>query len=164
MQVVPWHMWVAPQFSLKSGGCPHLDKKSSFRFYGLAIDFLSIDFLGLQVSYENTSQDHRQPPLIIQVSITYSAFVLRSVKTTKCSHCSWQPFQHGLFGRKENFTSLGKQIHHLTDTKYVVLLICSWFRIMLRSKFLLNRRSIILPDLRNHGESPPSNFMSLRWV
>jgi len=67
------------------------------------------------VSYENTSQDHRQPPLIIQ---------------------------HGLFGRKENFTSLGKQIHHLTDTK----------------------RSIILPDLRNHGESPPSNFMSLRQM
>jgi len=67
------------------------------------------------VSYENTSQDHRQPPLIIQ---------------------------HGLFGRKENFTSLGKQIHHLTDA----------------------RRSIILPDLRNHGESPPSNFMSLRQM
>jgi len=67
------------------------------------------------VSYENTSQTHRQPPLIIQ---------------------------HGLFGRKENFTSLGKQIHHLTDTK----------------------RSIIVPDLRNHGESPPSNSMSLKQM
>jgi len=67
------------------------------------------------VSYENTSQEQRQPPLVIQ---------------------------HGLFGRKENFTSLGKQIHHLTDTK----------------------RSIILPDLRNHGESPPSNFMSLQQM
>jgi len=39
--------------------------------------------------------------------------------------------QHALFGRKENFLSLGKKFHHLT------------------------KRSVIVPDARNHGNSPP---------
>lgn len=39
--------------------------------------------------------------------------------------------QHALFGRKENFLSMGKKFHHLT------------------------KRSIIIPDARNHGNSPP---------
>jgi len=38
---------------------------------------------------------------------------------------------HALFGRKENFLSMGKKFHHLT------------------------KRSIIIPDARNHGNSPP---------
>merc|ERR1712096_378945 len=38
---------------------------------------------------------------------------------------------HSLFGRKENFRSLGKKFHHLT------------------------KRSVIIPDARNHGNSPP---------
>lgn len=48
--------------------------------------------------------------------------------------------QHGLFGRKENFTGLGRRAHHLT------------------------RRSVLVPDLRNHGESPPCRNMSLRQM
>jgi len=55
------------------------------------------------VSYENASLKDNSTPLIIQ---------------------------HALFGRKENFTNLGKKIHHVT------------------------KRSIIIPDSRNHGNSP----------
>jgi len=65
------------------------------------------------VSYETPKQEQRQPPLIIQ---------------------------HGLFGRKENFTGLGRRAHHLT------------------------RRSVLVPDLRNHGESPPCRNMTLRQM
>lgn len=43
---------------------------------------------------------------------------------------------HNLCGRKENFTNLGKQLFHVTG------------------------RSIILPDARNHGNSPESASMS----
>lgn len=48
--------------------------------------------------------------------------------------------QHGLFARKENFKQLGKQLHHLT------------------------RRSLIIPDFRNHGASPTSSTMSLKQM
>jgi len=48
--------------------------------------------------------------------------------------------QHGLFARKENFTQLGKQLHHLT------------------------KRSLIIPDVRNHGSSPTSTKMSLKQM
>jgi len=65
------------------------------------------------VSYETPKQEQMQPPLIVQ---------------------------HGLFGRKENFTGLGRRAHHLT------------------------RRSVLVPDLRNHGESPPCRNMSLRQM
>jgi len=43
---------------------------------------------------------------------------------------------HNLCGRKENFTKIGKQLFHLT------------------------KRNIILPDARNHGDSPESQSMS----
>jgi len=54
------------------------------------------------VSYESTSSKNNQIPLVIH---------------------------HALFGRKENFTSFGKKIHHLT------------------------KRSVLIPDARNHGNS-----------
>ena len=38
--------------------------------------------------------------------------------------------QHALFGRKENYVNIGKKIHHLT------------------------KRTVIIPDARNHGNSP----------
>lgn len=47
---------------------------------------------------------------------------------------------HALFGRKENFLSLGKKFHHLT------------------------KRSVILPDARNHGNSPPCLNPSLKQM
>jgi len=65
------------------------------------------------VSFENPSHSQRQTPLVIQ---------------------------HGLFGRKENFTHLGKKFHHLT------------------------RRGVVLPDMRNHGASPPCRSLSLRQM
>jgi pimeloyl-ACP methyl ester carboxylesterase len=43
---------------------------------------------------------------------------------------------HNLCGRKENFVKTGKQLFHLT------------------------KRNILLPDARNHGNSPESNLMS----
>jgi len=48
--------------------------------------------------------------------------------------------QHGLFARKENFKQLGKQLHHLT------------------------KRSLVIPDVRNHGASPTSSTMSLKQM
>lgn len=47
---------------------------------------------------------------------------------------------HALFGRKENFLSLGKKFHHLT------------------------KRSVILPDARNHGNSPACLNPSLKQM
>lgn len=47
---------------------------------------------------------------------------------------------HSLFGRKENFLSLGKKFHHLT------------------------KRSVIIPDARNHGNSPPCLSPSLKQM
>jgi len=44
--------------------------------------------------------------------------------------------QHDLCGRKENFSKIGKQLFHLT------------------------KRNILLPDARNHGNSPESSAMS----
>jgi len=65
------------------------------------------------VSYENPEFSQIQTPLIIQ---------------------------HGLFGRKENFSQLGKKFHHLT------------------------KRGVLLPDVRNHGASPPCRALSLRQM
>lgn len=65
------------------------------------------------ISYENPDFSHKQTPLIIQ---------------------------HGLFGRKENFTQLGKKFHHLS------------------------RRDVLLPDVRNHGASPPCRSLSLKQM
>jgi len=48
--------------------------------------------------------------------------------------------QPGLFARKENFKKLGKQLHHLTN------------------------RSLIIPDVRNHGSSPSGAGMSLKQM
>merc|ERR1712013_835938 len=47
---------------------------------------------------------------------------------------------HSLFGRKENFRSLGKKFHHLT------------------------KRSVIIPDARNHGSSPPCLNPSIKQM
>jgi len=47
---------------------------------------------------------------------------------------------HSLFGRKENFRSLGKKFHHLT------------------------KRSVIIPDARNHGNSPPCTNPSIKQM
>lgn len=65
------------------------------------------------VSYENPKYEQDLAPLVIQ---------------------------HGLFGRKENFLRLGKQVHNLS------------------------RRGVIVPDLRNHGDSPPCANMSIRQM
>lgn len=48
--------------------------------------------------------------------------------------------QPGLFARKENFSKLGRQLHHLTS------------------------RSLIIPDVRNHGSSPSGASMSLKQM
>jgi len=47
---------------------------------------------------------------------------------------------HNLFGRKENFRTIGKKFHHLT------------------------KRSVIIPDARNHGNSPPCLNPSLKQM
>lgn len=47
---------------------------------------------------------------------------------------------HALFGRKENFLSLGKKFHHLT------------------------KRSVLIPDARNHGNSPPCLTPSVKQM
>jgi len=65
------------------------------------------------VSYENPKEGQIQTPLIIQ---------------------------HGLFGRKENFNQLGKQIHHLT------------------------RRGVLIPDVRNHGARPRPGALSIKQM
>ena len=48
--------------------------------------------------------------------------------------------QHALFGRKENHTNIGKKIHHVT------------------------KRSIIIPDARNHGNSPKCDNPSVQQM
>jgi len=48
--------------------------------------------------------------------------------------------QHALFGRKENLTSLGKKIHYVT------------------------KRSVIIPDARNHGNSPKCTNPSVKQM
>jgi len=65
------------------------------------------------VSYENASKKDQSSPLIIH---------------------------HALFGRKENYTSLGKKIHHVT------------------------KRSVIIPDARNHGNSPKCTNPSVKQM
>merc|ERR1712142_716575 len=58
-------------------------------------------------------------------------------------HCPNQTpliIHHNLFGRKENFCSIGKKFHHLT------------------------KRSVIIPDARNHGNSPPCLNPSLKQM
>ena len=55
------------------------------------------------------------------------------------------PCQHGLFGRKENFTSLGKQIHHLTDARYAFSLTtnhCSQLRVSIQNKSILKSSGV----------------------
>ena len=65
------------------------------------------------VSYENASHKDESSPLIIQ---------------------------HALFGRKENYTNLGRKIHHVT------------------------KRSVIIPDARNHGNSPKCTNPSVKQM
>ena len=65
------------------------------------------------VSYENASLKDLSSPLIIQ---------------------------HALFGRKENYTNLGRKIHHVT------------------------KRSVIIPDARNHGNSPKCTNPSVKQM
>ena len=48
--------------------------------------------------------------------------------------------QHALFGRKENLVSLGKKINHIT------------------------KRSVIIPDARNHGNSPKCTNPSVKQM
>ena len=66
-----------------------------------------------QVSYENASQSNCQSPLVIQ---------------------------HPLFGRKENHSSLGRMISHLT------------------------KRTVVIPDARNHGNSPKCDNPSIKQM
>lgn len=47
---------------------------------------------------------------------------------------------HGLFGRKENWTKTGKALNHLT------------------------KRNVIIPDARNHGNSPSSHEMTSKQM
>ena len=128
----------------------------------------------LQVSYENTSQDQRQPPLIIQVSIHLipSANFI-GVKYLKIHNIPealilmlMAPLPAWPVWKKGEFHILGKADSSFDGHK--VFLSYWQFLMNVRIKNFnwteLYRRSIILPDLRNHGESPPSNFMSLRWV
>jgi len=68
---------------------------------------------------EKKSSDHDQ-------SLSYVSYESPSSKTSQ----NPLVILHALFGRKENFTSLGKKIHHLT------------------------KRSVLIPDARNHGNSP----------
>jgi len=65
------------------------------------------------VSYENASQSSSQSPLVIQ---------------------------HPLFGRKENHSSLGRMISHLT------------------------KRTVVIPDARNHGNSPKCDNPSIKQL
>jgi len=74
-------------------------------------------------------------------TIAYSTF---ECSAEACSAESRQQtpliIQHSLFGRKENCKILGKELHHLT------------------------RRRVILPDARNHGDSPPCKEPSVRQM
>jgi len=63
-----------------------------------------------------------------------------SYESPRCSGQTPLIIHHNLFGRKENFRSLGKKFHHLTA------------------------RSVIIPDARNHGNSPTCLNPSLKQM
>jgi len=63
-----------------------------------------------------------------------------SLESTEASSQSPLVLIHSLFGRKENFKSLGKKYHHLT------------------------KRTVIIPDARNHGNSPSCLTPSLKQM
>ena len=142
---VPSHMWVAAYVII-------------FRWIFIIVQKWSFFCYHLQVSYENTSQDHRQPPLIIQV-----LFLDNWIEISCFSFPAWPLWTEGelhIPGKADSSFDWCKVC--LLSNHQPLLSIESLNPEQKHSKIF--RRSIILPDLRNHGESPPSNFMSLRWV
>jgi len=71
---------------------------------------------------------------------TQLSFVSYETPVSKSQKQTPLVIQHCLFGRKENFFSLGKKFHHLT------------------------KRSVIIPDARNHGNSPSCSTPSLKQM
>ena len=87
-------------------------------FFNEQINFLIsnlrfFQIIHFKVSYENAKQSTTQSPLVIQ---------------------------HPLFGRKENHSSLGRMISHLT------------------------KRTVVIPDARNHGNSPKCENPSIKQM
>ena len=144
---VPSHMWVA--------ACVII-----FRWIFIIVQKCSFNCYLLKVSYENTSQDHRQPPLIIQV-----CFFDNWIEISCFSFPAWPLWTEGelhIPGKADSSFDWCKVC--LLSNHQPLLSIESLNPEQKHSNSKIFRRSIILPDLRNHGESPPSNFMSLRWV
>lgn len=76
----------------------------------------------------------------IKENITDTSLSYVSFESTSSTTQTPLMIHHSLFGRKENFLSLGKKFHHLT------------------------KRSVIIPDARNHGNSPPCMNPSLKQM
>ena len=86
------------------------------------------------VSYENPKYEQDLAPLVIQVAVISPFFSLPFFSLPFLLHpailqssilsspCHSSPFtQHGLFGRKENFLRLGKQVHKYSITTEVFI-------------------------------------------
>ena len=67
----------------------------------------------LQVSYENTSQDQRQPPLIIQVFLELIFLLVSKVKNLSKTDCAdYHP---------SSMVSLGeKRISHPWESRFII--------------------------------------------
>jgi len=75
-------------------------------------------------------------PTSVDLTLSYISYENPKYEGTQTSLV----LQHGMFGTKENFKQLGKQLHHIT------------------------KRSMIIPDIRNHGSSLRSTKMSVKQM